>query len=80
MLMNRQVAALAALFFVLPGGRASHGQAPTPGIPLTQITSLKCTFPVSVSTAWEAGEPQVQVKKSPVLTLSPATRAATRWR
>jgi hypothetical protein len=35
---------------------------------LTNVSSLNCTFPVSVTTVWKDGEPEVQVKKTPVLT------------
>jgi hypothetical protein len=38
--------------------------------PLTGVTSLSCTFPASVSTTWKDGEPEVVVKKVPVLTFT----------
>jgi hypothetical protein len=63
--MNRHVAAFAAICgFLL----AAHASAQTALNPLTGVTSLACTFPASVTTVWTAGEPQVTVKKSPVLT------------
>jgi len=70
MLMNRRVGALAVLSCLfLPAVPGSYAQAPAPAPNLGLIKSLNCTFPLSVSTIWDAaGDPQVQVKKVPVLT------------
>jgi hypothetical protein len=60
------MAALAALLFASP---ALLAQAQNSSFnPLTGITSLNCTFPVSVSTTWKDGEPDAIVRKAPVLT------------
>ncbi len=61
--MNRHVGALVVLSCFLPAAHGPYAQQ-TPAPNLSLIKSLKCAFPLSVSTTWDAaGEPQVQVKK-----------------
>ena len=69
MRINRQVTTLAALAGLLLASRPSLAQNEAAN-PLLGITSVACTFPASVSTTWKDGEPQVVVKKVPVLTFT----------
>jgi hypothetical protein len=62
------MAALGALLLASPALRAQV-QTPNPNFnPLTGVTALNCTFPVSVATTWKDGEPEAVVRKTPVLT------------
>jgi hypothetical protein len=65
------IVAVGVVFSASLSAQARRGAAPPPAAPanpLPNVKSLKCTFPISVSATWEAGEPTAAVKKGGILT------------